>query len=241
MRCKAFPLKLKADDVTDTGRFAGYLATFGNVDQGGDVIAPGAFGKSLAKAKADDRLIPLLWQHKRDEPIGKWLEMREDEKGLYVEGKLHIEFDEVAKRAYGHLKQGTVGGASIGYHLVPGGYEVHPDYSPETDDPEILDNAPIWLLSELDLREGSIVTMPMNIEARLEAAKSIVAAGGMPTARQFEALMREACGFSKTRAAQLTKLATPMLQRREADVAPEPKGAISLLSEMVNLAREQRQ
>lgn len=226
MRTRDFTFQVKAENVSASGSFTGYVATFGNVDQGGDVIAPGAFAKSLSKARRENRLIPMLWQHDRREPIGKWLKMEEDAKGLYVEGKLHIEFDDLAKRAHGHLKEESVGGFSIGYNLVDGGYSMHPDYDPEGDQAK----QPIWLLSELDLREASIVTMPMNIEARLVSVKSTIEAGGMPTPREFEYLMREACGFSKSVAEAITAHAKPLLHRGEPGAAVTGDASLEFLS-----------
>lgn len=233
MRRRDFSLQFKAEDVSASGSFSGYVATFGNVDQGGDVIAPGAFAKSLSRAGREKRLIPMLWQHDRNEPIGKWTKMEEDQNGLYVEGKLHIEFDPLAQRAHGHLKEESVGGFSIGYNLVDGGYSLHPDYDAENDN----QRQPIWLLSELDLREASIVTMPMNIEARLVSVKSIIEAGGMPSAREFEYLMREACGFSKSIAEAITAHAKPLLRRGEPVAPVNQTATIDFLSSLAKAAQ----
>ncbi len=42
--------------VADDGRIEGYASIFGAEDQGGDVVAPGAFGASLPRRKRrDDR------------------------------------------------------------------------------------------------------------------------------------------------------------------------------------------
>ena len=50
---KHLTLTLKSSDLQDTGQFEGYASTFGNVDQGGDLIEPGAFRESVAKARAE--------------------------------------------------------------------------------------------------------------------------------------------------------------------------------------------
>lgn len=233
MRTRDFALSFKAEDVTDQGSFVAYAAIFGNVDQGGDVIAPGAFAKSLSKASREDRLIPMLWQHDRREPIGKWMDMKEDSVGLRVEGKLHIEFDPLAQRAHGHLKAKSVGGFSIGYNLVDGGYSLHPDFNEDNE----ADRAPIWLLSELDLKEASIVTMPMNIEARLVSVKSIIEAGGMPSVRDFEYLMREACGFSKNQATAIATAAKSVLRQGEPGQPVKSEGVAPFLSDLAAAVR----
>ncbi len=72
--------------LSETGAFAGYASVFGAVDLGKDVITPGAFEKSLKLRGAGG--VRMLFQHDPSTPIGRWTEIREDERGLYVEGKL---------------------------------------------------------------------------------------------------------------------------------------------------------
>lgn len=201
---REFHCKFEADGVTKSGVFKGYAAVFGNIDDYGDRIVKGAFEKSLRLAAADNRLIPMLWQHDRAEPIGKWTSLKEDDKGLAVEGRLFVDFDPTAVRAAGHIQEGGVGGMSIGYRNL------------KTNIIQNDGEDPVWELVELDLREASIVTMPANIEARVEELKSIVAAGGMPTPRELEMLLREACNFSAKDAVGLASLARPMLRKRDA-------------------------
>lgn len=203
---------MKADDVKDDGSFSCYGAVFNNVDQGGDVIAPGAFNESLIEAKKESRLIPMLWQHDRQEPIGSWLDIKEDDNGLLMEGKILIDAGPLEKRAFSHLKNGSVGGFSIGYRLKEGGYEVHPEFDPDDNG-----GGAVWLLSNIDLRECSLVTMPMNLEARLVSVKNAMEAGGMPSPREFEMLLRDACGFTRSKAKEFTHLCRPVLRQVELD------------------------
>lgn len=85
------PLTLKA--VNDAGEFEGYGSVFGVVDSYGDVVVRGAFEASLARWKEKGRLPAMLWQHDSAEPLGPYTEMREDENGLYVKGRLLIDDD----------------------------------------------------------------------------------------------------------------------------------------------------
>ena len=73
---------------------SGYASLFGRVDQGGDLVARGAYGASLAAAQAAGRRIKMLWQHDPAQPIGVWDELREDARGLWVKGRL---LDSVAR------------------------------------------------------------------------------------------------------------------------------------------------
>lgn len=80
------PLQLKS--VSDSGEFEGYGSVFGVKDSYDDVVVPGAFSASLQAWKEKNALPALLWQHRMDEPIGIYTEMKEDEVGLYVKGRL---------------------------------------------------------------------------------------------------------------------------------------------------------
>jgi HK97 family phage prohead protease len=194
-----YRLSIEAKDVNAEGEFEGYASTFGNVDQGGDIVEPGAFIESVVDAKKDGRTIPMLWQHDQREPIGIWKDIAEDRKGLYVKGQLLIDADPLAKRAHGLLKAKALGGMSIGYRIPAGGAE------PDEKKPGVM------RLVKVDLREISLVTMPMNIQARVTTVKSILDGGKLPTVREFEEFLRDA-GFSKTLATAIASKATPHLR-----------------------------
>lgn len=82
------PLSLKS--VSDSGEFEGYGSVFGVKDSHDDVVMSGAFAASL-RAWSDRKALPaLLWQHRMDEPIGVYTEMKEDDVGLYVRGRLTV-------------------------------------------------------------------------------------------------------------------------------------------------------
>lgn len=191
---------LDTKSVGDAGEFEGYASTFGNVDQGGDVVEPGAFIESIVKAKSDKRTIPMLWQHDQREPIGFWKDISEDAKGLYVKGQLLVDHDPLAKRAHGLLKAKAIGGMSIGYRIPPGGI---------VEDEK---RRGVSRLKTVDLREISLVTMPMNVEARVTSVKSILDSGKMPTVREFEDFLRDAGGFSKALATAIASKAAPHLR-----------------------------
>ena len=72
--------------IDANGRFAGYASVFHRVDEGGDIVLPGAFRKSLG-LRGKHR-IKMLFQHDPKDPVGTWDTIREDDFGLYVEGRL---------------------------------------------------------------------------------------------------------------------------------------------------------
>ena len=121
-----FECKFATDDVAQTGEFSGYGAVFGNVDSHGDVIMPGAFKTTLDKWQEEGRLPPMRLMHGTalnmfsgdDLPIGKWTEMREDERGLFVKGKLSALDTDMGRRVYGLMKDGVLDGLSIGFRAL---------------------------------------------------------------------------------------------------------------------------
>ena len=64
--------------MTEGAVIEGYASRFGLPDQGGDIVAKGAFGASLARLAAKGDKVRMLWQHDPTKPIGVWDEIRED-------------------------------------------------------------------------------------------------------------------------------------------------------------------
>ena len=67
-------------------RIEGYASLWGVADLNGDVVQRGAFVDSLAKTGAEG--VRMLWQHDGREVIGRWDEICEDERGLFVAGEI---------------------------------------------------------------------------------------------------------------------------------------------------------
>jgi HK97 family phage prohead protease len=132
------------------GRFAGYASVFDVVDHQRDRVRVGAFQQSL---KA--RLPQLLWQHQWENPIGIIEEIFEDDRGLYVRGRLLMEVEK-AREAYALLKAGALRGLSIGYQAKQARRD------PDTGVRELL---------QIELFEISIVTMPANAQANVTVLK----------------------------------------------------------------------
>ena len=181
MNRKSFNLEIKA--VQEDGFFSGYGAVFGNVDWYNDVILHGAFQKSLQRWEEKGKMPPVLWNHNDGEPIGVYTNIYEDEKGLFVEGRLLIDDVPRAKSTHALLKAGAIDGLSIGYKTKKANQQTNG----------------IRELIELDLGEISIVTMPANEESLITSVKSKLEEGELPTLPEFEKFLRES-GFSKSQA-----------------------------------------
>lgn len=158
----------------DAGEVEGYGATFGGPpDAYGDVIAPGAFGASIAEHKAAGTMPAMLFSHDPKQPIGRWNHMQEDANGLHVKGKLTLD---VAKaRDVRALAADGALALSIGYRTrasakLPGGNR---------------------LLQSVGLFEISPVAIPANSAARIVSVKSIDT-NIFASERVFEEFLRDA-------------------------------------------------
>ncbi|WP_425532005.1 HK97 family phage prohead protease [Ancylobacter koreensis] len=152
------PLQTKAQagalaSVAPDGSFEGYAALFGRVDLGRDLILPGAFARSLAERGAGG--VRMLFQHDPAEPIGTWLELAEDAVGLRVRGRLALDVAR-AREVLALMRAGALDGLSIGFRTVEG-----------RTDPRTR----VRRLSHIDLWEVSIVTFPMQPDARVASVK----------------------------------------------------------------------
>lgn len=214
MKKLARPLEVKSLDAD--GTFTGYGSVFGNTDSYGDVVEKGAFKGSLAAHKAAGKMPAMLWQHKSDEPIGVWLEMKEDDYGLFVKGQLLVEDDPLAKRAYAHLKAGSVGGLSIGYSIPKGGGEWD-------------EAAGVYRLKQVKLWETSLVTFPANEAATVSTVKAL---DFIDDIRECELFLRDA-GFSRSQAKALLSGGFEALKgnRRDADADSEEKAAAQAIQQ----------
>ncbi len=76
---KASPMGEIADIDEKMGIVKGYGSYFGNKDSDNDVIAKGAYQKTI---KENGDRVRYLYQHDMGQPIGKMKELFEDDKGL---------------------------------------------------------------------------------------------------------------------------------------------------------------
>lgn len=204
-------------DVTESGAFVGMGSVFGNIDQGGDIVLPGAFSESLKGHATKGRMPAMLWQHRSGEPIGAWQGMSETDKGLEVAGKLAMKTQRGAE-AYELMKMGALSGLSIG------GYTKDADYNAKTG---------IRSIKSFDLMEVSPVTFPMNDIARIAAVKSIDEIGDLSGAERY---LRDAGGLSRSEAKSLMgRIRSLCLRDAGADESTELKAIATLLAQRTAL------
>jgi HK97 family phage prohead protease len=138
------------------GGFEGYASTM-DLDRGGDIVAMGAFDRSLAQHRAKGTKPKMLWNHDPDKVIGVWDEFRQDEKGLYVKGRC-IKETALGRDTYELLKAGAIDSMSIGYRTIEA------EFDREGDNRKLM---------EVELWEVSLVTFPMNENARVTGVKRV--------------------------------------------------------------------
>lgn len=174
--------------LSEGRELSGYASLFGVRDQGGDLVAPGAYAKSLARLKAKGGKVRMLWQHDPTQPIGIWDEVREDATGLWVKGRL---LTEVAKgrEAAALLEAGALDGLSIGYRTL----RAEREGAGQGAGHSVAQSKGRRLL-ELELWEVSLVTFPMLSEARVAAKSEEVTSVFDGLAALFESARRDLAG-----------------------------------------------
>lgn len=156
---KTFKFEVKEVDEEE-GIFTGYAATFSKIpDSWGDIIDPGAFKKTL---KEMGKRIKILWNHDTYEPIGRPLELSEDEHGLLVKGKLSLGVQR-AREILSLMKDGVITEMSIGYNPVKETWAEG-----------------IRHLQEIKLYDVSPVTFAANPEAVVVSVKRATSFGNLP-------------------------------------------------------------
>jgi hypothetical protein len=200
---------------------------FGNEDDGGDLILPGAFTGVLARQAAKDTMPKMLLNHGSmgggifggsdplaDLPIGKWQALTEDSHGLASKGRLINLDTESGKRIYGAMKEGEPDGQSIGYRVGEFTRGTKPNEPRRT------------IKTVKELPEISLVTFPMNDLARNTSVK----ASEIRTVRELENFLRDVGGFSHAAAKSIARTGFKMAE-------PEPLGLEAFIASLREVRR----
>jgi HK97 family phage prohead protease len=128
---------------------AGYASLFWRRDLNDDIVAKGAFKKSLAKSGPNR--VRMLHQHDAGGLIGAWDTVAEDDQGLYVAGRV-FDFTPQGKLVQSLIRAGVLDGLSIGFRTKKARRDA---------------SGRLRVLTEVELWEVSLVTFPMLAGARL--------------------------------------------------------------------------
>lgn len=130
----------------------GYASLWGVADLNRDVVAKGAFAASLARTGAGG--VRMLHQHEGRAVAGLWDQIVEDERGLFVRGRI-MDWSPDARFAQALSRAGAMDGLSIGFRAGRARRE-----------------GATRVLVEVDLWEVSLVTFPMLPGARFSVKAS---------------------------------------------------------------------
>ncbi|MGH2963815.1 MAG: HK97 family phage prohead protease [Solirubrobacterales bacterium] len=162
MRSKNIELvEAKADDA---GQFTALAAVFGNIDNQGDRVMPGAFSETLRKWRDSGDEIPVIFSHQAQD-LFAWIgtadpnDIRETAQGLVVNGKLDVTDNPTARQVAKLMKRGNLKGWSYGYTVPAGGETIAEDGAND--------------LHRIDLIEVGPTLRGANREARTLAVKSM--------------------------------------------------------------------
>ena len=176
-------------NVDGDGTFSGYASLFGKVDLAKDRVASGAFQHSLMERGTKN--VRMLFQHDPAQPIGVWKEIREDDQGLFVKGKIATD-TRAGRDVLALLRSGAVDGLSIGFR---------------TKKSRTNAKSGIRTIEAADLWEISIVTFPMLPQARITQIKAASrgVTRSLPTTRTFERWLTQDAGLTRREARTVIK------------------------------------
>lgn len=126
----------------------GYASLWAVADLNGDVVAKGAFADSLKRTGAGG--VRMLHQHESRAVVGVWDEIVEDDRGLYVRGRI-ADWSAEARYARALSRAGALDGLSIGFRAA-----------------KARRDGRLRVLSGVELWEVSLVTFPMLPGARFQ-------------------------------------------------------------------------
>ncbi len=190
----------------DTGTamtFSGYASTFGNVDSYNDTILPTAYEKTLTNRKNP---VLMHYQHDWNVVIGKFIELRSDDYGLFVKGEL-TPGHSLATDVAASMRHGTLSGLSIGYSLYDNGSK---------------NVNGVRQLSDINLHEISVVVTPADNYARVDQSSVKSALYEAKSLADIEDWLRDSVGFSRqaatTLVSKIKNLSSDLVKKDEFDV-----------------------
>lgn len=181
MKLTTRDIRLDPGALADTGEFEGYGCVFGVRDSYGTKFQPGCFKRSIADRGAAG--IKMLLGHDTAKPVGAWMSLAEDDKGLKVRGRLLKDDIAAAREAFALMKAGVLDGLSVGFRIR----KSRTDTADGTE-----------AIEDTDLLEISPVLFPSVPGSAISTVR-----GRMPTEREFETWLTQDAGFTRSQAREI--------------------------------------
>lgn len=138
-----------ADGSTSFVTISGYAST-ADVDRQGDVVPPSVWAKGMQNYLKNPI---ILAYHDHSEPIGRMVEHKVDEKGLWIKAKI----SSAAKSVFNLIKDEVLTAFSIGFRIVDAEYNAAQE---------------LFVIKELELHEISVVSVPANQNTLFSLSKA---------------------------------------------------------------------
>lgn len=146
------------DDGQEQGIIEGYFARWGQVDSHNTRFQKGCFAKSIK-----ERMNKIVIRNSHGNPIGKPLEIREDDKGAYFSGQVSLDVQE-AREAFTLVRDEVVTGLSFGFQNVND--KIEKDGIRTFTEVKLLEISPTWLPSGDESRITNVRSDEGGVEER---------------------------------------------------------------------------
>lgn len=160
----ALAIKAGPEDGLAEGEFIVYPSTFiKQPDSYGDIVAPGAFLKTIATWKNSGNTLPGLFGHRMDDPdfyVAGAIDMGEDEHGWWVKGFFDLESPK-GPQVYRLVKGRRLNQLSFAYDVI------------DAAGVELDNGVRAYELRELKVYEFSFVPLGANQDTSVVAVKAI--------------------------------------------------------------------
>lgn len=143
---KALP---KTDDEDESIEIEGYAST-NDKDRHGDVVPSSVWEKGISNYLKNP---VILAYHNHTLPVGKMIDYKIDDKGLWIKARI----SDAAGDVYKLVKKGILSAFSIGFRI---------------EDAEYNSAAEVFLVKELELHEISVVSVPANQNTLFSLSKA---------------------------------------------------------------------
>jgi len=138
-----------ADGSTSFVTISGYAST-SDEDRQGDVVPPSVWAKGMQNYLKNPI---ILAYHDHSEPIGRMIEHKVDEKGLWIKAKI----SSAAKSVFNLIKDEVLTAFSIGFRIIDAEYNAAQE---------------LFVIKELELHEISVVSVPANQNTLFSLSKA---------------------------------------------------------------------